>query len=319
MYFAFQNGDSVDSLSKAEHVIVSAVPFDKAIDEVYVTGLADSGSALRAASDLLYHGLYDTPVTTKGFHAYASKLKPGVTNPKASLIDLFGIQTRRIGVVHTLYEGTLVRPAVRDIACFGWVQVDMFNGEPAQSNFIDLRTEEEIKAKLTPSDDLRGMKHGYADLLLKGYVLKIRVLFKGKASNWRDDYAATLINQWSMEDRAAALELRNKKIAARSDHVNYVRPLALAALQTEEAAQNGTPEPTPEPDPETGELVLNVRVFGFKKKTVNMYSLPTGSYSIAAGRHIIESDPYVWNPDEPKDVANWGKIQSKGFLVVLDA
>ena len=65
--------------------------------------------------------------------------------------------------------------------------------------------------------------------------------------------------------------------------------------------------------------MLNVLVFGYKKKTVNMYTLYTGSYSIAAGRHILDSDPYVWNPDKPSEVANWGKIAEKGFLVVLDA
>lgn len=319
MNFVFSNGGIVDSLAKAEHVIVSACSSDQIVEEIYVTGIGQSGSALRATGDLLVHSQYDTPITQQGLHGYASKLTDGVTNPNATWSDLFGLYTKRVAVVSFNYGGELVNPADADLAKdgLGWVQVDLMGGYPMQTNFLDLRSEEEILQKLTPFNVLRGWKHGYIDALLRNYALKIRVLYGGKAANWRDTYAAKLIAQWTMEDKAAALELRNTAIQNRNEYVNVHRPVAREAKKLEQARANGTPAAAAA-NPDTGELVIMVSVYGFKKKQVNMFDLEPAGYSVANAGRILGSRPYEWNPTDPKTVDTWQSIAGKGLSIVLE-
>lgn len=315
MYYTFSNGDVVDTLAKAEHVIVSAVPPTEAIGEVYVAGIQKSGSALRAASDLLCHGIYDTPYTQPGLHCYAKKLLGELDSE--SWHSMFGLFAKRVGVVHALYTGKLTAPAEERIATIGWNQLDLENGFPVQTNFLDLRTKEEIDQGLMPFDISRAWKHNFIDALLKGYTLKIRVLYKGKASDWRETYASVIINQWAMEDKEAAFQDRNDRIQNRTEYVNVHRPIERETWRKSQDRENGIAVAKPPANKETGELQIMVAVYGFKKKRVNMYDVPVGTYSIANAGRILNSRPYNWDPDEQDDRDNWLAIASKGLAVVL--
>ena len=221
--------------------------------------MEEGKSALRAAVDLIRHGLYSHPLTTTNLHIYK---KSGEFRNLPYMSN--------IGVISSTYAGDLPFPVPNETEYpEGWAQLNLRAGRYRLSAF-------------NPKyEALRSRKHDFVQMMLEGYTLIIRVLpwnvNKGDDGMGLADH---LLATWMEEDDEVAWQMRIdgfRRKAARE----YMRKPILQGRQSPKAMEAARTR-------YNGDTIVTL-VSG---KEMPIKKLALGRYRVLNGSTVLNTVPW---------------------------